>query len=163
MFASLRLRVELGAGTFWQTAVAAAFMVGSTVGLVVLDRLLRLRSERYLLVAASVGTLVCYVPWIIAPTPLASVVLAVPVGLCSAPLYPLAAAQAYARRPDASGSVLAASHLFTPLGLALPWLIGALADAAGTTAALATLALQPMGLLVLVALTTSGRAQASQR
>ncbi len=154
VFASLRLRVELGAGPFWQTAVAAAFMVGSTVGLVVLERLLRLRNERYLLVAASVGTLVCYVPWLVAPTPLASVVLAVPVGLCAAPLYPLAAAQAYARRPNASGSVLAASHLFTPLGLALPWLIGALADAAGTTAALATLALQPLGLLVLVALTT---------
>lgn len=152
VFASLRLRVELGAGPFWQTAVTAAFVAGSTIGLVLLDRLLRLRSERYLLVAASVGTLVCYVPWLVAPTPLASVILAVPVGLCSAPLYPLAAAQAYARRPNASGSVLAASHLFTPLGLALPWLIGALADAAGTTVALAVLVVQPIGLLVLVAL-----------
>ena len=47
-------------------------------------------------------------------------------------------------------SVLAASHLFTPLGLALPWLVGALADAAGTTAALAVLAIQPLGLLLLV-------------
>lgn len=154
VFASLRLRVELGAGPFWQTAVAAAFVAGSTIGLLVLDRLLRLRNERFLLVAAAIGTLVCYLPWLVAPTPLASVVLAVPVGICSAPLYPLAAAQAYARRSNASGSVLAASHLFTPLGLVLPWLIGSLADTAGTTAALAVLAVQPIGLLVLVAITT---------
>ena len=83
----------------------------------------------------------------------AATLLAIPVGMFVGPLYPLAAAQAYACRPNASGSVLAAGHLFTPLGLALPFAIGALADAAGTTAALAVLVVQPLGLLVLVAVT----------
>jgi hypothetical protein len=39
------------------------------------------------------------------------------------------------------------------MGLILPFAIGALADAAGTTAALAVLVVQPLGLLLLVALT----------
>jgi hypothetical protein len=76
-----------------------------------------------------------------------------PVGACAAPLYPLAAAQAYARAPNASGAVLAAGHLFTPLALALPFLVGSVADHAGTSAALALLAAQPLGLVVLVAVT----------
>lgn len=77
----------------------------------------------------------------------------IPVGATAAPLYPLAAAQAYARRPGRSGSVLAASHLFTPLGLALPWLLGTVADRAGLLVALALLVVQPLGL---VALATAG-------
>jgi hypothetical protein len=103
-----------------------------------------------MLVAASLGCLAAYIPWLLAPTPVAVALLAVPVGVCAAPLYPLAASQAYACRPEQSGSVLAASHLFTPLGLALPYLVGLVADAAGTTAALAILAIQPVGLVILV-------------
>jgi hypothetical protein len=49
--------------------------------------------------------------------------------------------------------VLAAGHLFTPLGLALPFLVGSVADHAGTTAALALLVAQPLGLTILVATT----------
>jgi fucose permease len=79
-----------------------------------------------------------------------ALVLAIPVGFASAPLYPLAAAQAYATRPQQSGAVLAASHLFTPLGLLLPWLVGVIADHVGTTVALALLVAQPLCLVVLV-------------
>ena len=121
--------------------------------LVACDRLLRARSERWVLVASAVGTAVCYVPWLLAPSPLVSTVLMLPVGACAAPLYPLAAAQAYARRPEASGAVLAAGQLFTPLGLALPFAIGLVADHAGTALALALLVAQPLGLVVLVAAT----------
>ena len=49
--------------------------------------------------------------------------------------------------------MLAAGHLFTPLSLALPVLVGSVADHAGTTAALALLVAQPLGLVVLVAAT----------
>ena len=150
VFASLHVRVDLHAGPFWQSAVIGAVVGGGIIGLLLLDRLLQRLSERTLLVAASVGCIVTYVPWLAVSSPLATTLLAIPVGICAAPLYPLAAAQAYARRPNQSGSVLAASHLFTPLGLALPFLVGALADAAGTTVALAVLALQPLGLVILV-------------
>jgi MFS family permease len=153
VFAVIHLRTELDAGPLWQSAAVASLVIGGALGLVACDRLLRVRSERWVLVASAIGTAVSYVPWLLAPTPLASTLLMLPVGACAAPLYPLAAAQAYARRPEASGSVLAAGHLFTPIGLALPFLVGAVADYAGTSAALALLVLQPLGLVVLVAAT----------
>ena len=149
VFASLHLRIDLGASAIWQTATIAMLMIGNAVGLVALERLLVARSERGLLVTAAGGCALAYVAWVAAPTPVLALVLALPVGAFSAPLYPLAAARAYARRPHASGSVLAIGHLFAPLSLALPWLVGALADHAGITAALAALVVQPLGLLVL--------------
>lgn len=153
VFASLHMRLDLGAGPIRQSVAIGGFMAGGALGLVALERLLKSRSERGLLAACAVGCIAAYVPWVLAPTPLAAVLLAIPVGVFVAPLYPLAAAQAYACRPNQSGSVLAAGHLFTPLGLALPFGIGALADAAGTTAALAILVVQPVGLLALVGVT----------
>lgn len=157
VFASIHLRTTLGAGPLVQAAVVAGFMVGAALGLVAVERLLRTRSERSLLVAASLLTVATFVPWVLSPSVLVALVLAVPVGFASGPLYPLAAAQAYARRPQQSGSVLAAAHLFTPLGLALPWLVGVVADRAGTTVALALLVAQPLGLVLLA---TSGRRRA---
>jgi MFS family permease len=146
VFASLHLRAH-GATAFEQMLTVAAFTVGGALGLVALDRVLRVRSERWTLVAASLATLVSFVAWLAIPI----LPFALLVGAAIAPLYPLAAAQAYATRPGSSGSVLAAQNLFTPLALALPWLIGLVADAAGTTVALAVLAVQPIGLVVLVA------------
>ncbi len=146
VFASLHLRQQ-GASTYEQMLTVAAFTAGGALGLVGIDRLLRVRSERWMLVVSAVATLISFAAWLALPI----VPLALLVGAASAPLYPLAAAQAYAARPDGSGSVLAAQHLFTPLGLALPWLIGVVADAAGTGVALAVLAVQPIGLIVLVA------------
>jgi MFS family permease len=153
VFASIHLRVDLHASALWQSAAVAALVIGGALGLVACDWLLRLRSERWVLVASAIGTAIAYVPWLAAPTPLVSTLLMLPVGACAAPLYPLAAAQAYARQPEASGAVLAAGHLFTPIALALPFLVGSVADHAGTTAALALLVAQPLGLVVLVAAT----------
>lgn len=153
VFASIHLRVELGAGVVWQSAAVVAVVLGGALGLVACDWLLRKRSERTVLVATALATIACYVPWLLAPTPLVSTLLLFPLGACIAPLYPLTAAQAYARRPNASGSVLAAGQMFTPIALALPFLIGAVADHAGTYVALALLVVQPLGLLVLVAAT----------
>jgi MFS family permease len=153
VFASLHVRIDLGASAAWQSAIVAAFIVGDIVGLVVLDRLLKSRSERTLLIAGGLGCAVTYAAWLSAPTIALALVLAVPAGFFIAPLYPLAAAQAYACRPDASGSVLAAGHLFTPLGLALPWLIGIVADRAGLMTALLLLVIQPIG-IVIIALAT---------
>lgn len=146
VFASLHVRHELGAGHAWQGAILVAFSAGGALGLVVLDRLLVHRGERQLLVAAALACAVSYVAWMFAPALSLSVVLAGLVGATAAPLYPLAAAQAYARCPGESGLVLAASHLFTPLGLALPFAIGLVADGAGTRVALAMLLVQPLGL-----------------
>jgi predicted MFS family arabinose efflux permease len=149
VFASLHVRIELGAGPGWQSAIVAGLVIGGIAGLTVLDRLLARYAENTLLVACGVSCAVTYVAWLAAPSLLATAILIVPVGATSATLYPLAAARAYARCPGQSGVVLAGNHLFTPLGLALPWLLGLVADRAGTLVALALLIIQPVGLALL--------------
>lgn len=159
VFATIHVKTELGGGTLAQSAVVAACIASGALGLVVLERLLaRGHDERRLLVAFCVACAASFVAWVLAPNVWASLVLIVPVGATSTPLYPLVAARAYAQRPAESGAVLAASHLFTPLGLALPYLIGAIADHAGTQVALIVLVAQPLGLIVLAR--ASGRARA---
>lgn len=153
VFATIHVREQLGGGTLVQSAVVGAGMVGSTLGLVWLERLLVRHGETKLLVWFGSACAVAFVAWILAPTAWASIALMVPVGAFASPLYPLAAAQAFARRPEQSGTVLAAGHLFTPLGLALPWLVGLVADHAGTFVALGLLIIQPLGLVALALLT----------
>ena len=149
VFAALHVRSSLGAGPAWQGVILGAFIVGGALGLVILERLLAKHSERSLLIATSLACAVVYALWLLAPTLWLSAILMIPVGATSAPLYPLAAARAYACCPGRSGLVLAASHLFTPLGLAVPWLLGTVADAAGTHVTLALLVIQPLGLAML--------------
>ncbi len=149
VFASLHVRTELGAGPGWQSAIVAGLVIGGIAGLMVLDRLLTRYADHTLLVACGLACAGSYVAWLAAPSLLASAILIVPVGATSATLYPLAAARAYARCPERSGVVLAAGHLFTPLALALPWLLGLVADRAGTFVALALLIVQPLGLAVM--------------
>jgi len=149
VFASLHVRIELGAGPGWQSAIIAGLVVGGIAGLALLDRLLTKYSDRTLLIACSLACAGTYVAWLAAPSLLLSVLLIIPVGATSATFYPLAAARAYARCPGRSGVVLAGNHLFTPIGLALPWLLGVVADRAGTVVALALLIVQPLGLAVL--------------
>jgi hypothetical protein len=129
--------------------VVATSRGSGAIGLVLLEKLLAKHGERTLLIGFGSACACAFAAWICAPNVWSSVVLMIPVGATSTPLYPLVAAQAFARRPDSSGAVLAASHLFTPLGLALPFAVGAIADHAGTYVALAVLIVQPIGLVVL--------------
>jgi len=149
VFASLHVRGGLGGSKLAQSATVVAFIIGGAVGLLALDRVLARRDERRVLLVCALACGAAYAAWLAAPSAWAAAALMLPVGLTAAPLYPLAAAQAYARRPESPGAVLAASHLFTPLGLALPFVIGLVADHAGTHAALALLAIQPLALAVL--------------
>jgi predicted MFS family arabinose efflux permease len=159
VFASLHVRIELGAGPGWQSAILAGLVVGSIAGLSVLDRLLMRFTDQTLLIACGVACAVTYAGWLAAPSLLWSAILIVPVGATSSTLYPLAAARAYARCPGRSGVVLAGNHLFTPIGLALPWLLGVVADRAGTMVALALLIVQPIGLAILAQVSRGGRDQ----
>ena len=149
VFATLHVKGVLGGDPFAQSAVVATSMGSGAIGLVALDRLLAKHGERTLLVWFGSACACAFAAWICAPNVWSSIVLMVPVGATATPLYPLVAAQAFARRPESSGAVLAASHLFTPLGLALPFAIGVIADHAGTYVALAVLIVQPIGLVVL--------------
>jgi len=143
---SIHVRDDFGASRTWQTATIVAFVVGDVIGLVALDRVIQRVSELRVLAISAAGCAIAYTAWLCAPNAAWSCALIVPVGLFTGPLYPLASAQAYAARPQSSGVVLAASHLFTPLALALPFALGAIADAAGTQMALSLLLVQPVGL-----------------
>lgn len=161
VFATIHVRDNLGGSVGWQSAMILAMTIGGAIGLVGLERMLAKRSERTILLASALACAASFVAWVFAPVLWLSIILVAFVGMFSAPLYPLAAAQAYARRPDASGSVLAAQSLFAPMGLALPFVIGFVADRAGTYLALLLLIAQPLGLFVLTlggARTSRGRA-----
>jgi MFS family permease len=158
VFASIHVRDALGASPAAQSAMVGAFIAGGALGLVGLDRLLARHTEHRLVIAAGVACAAVFAGWLAAPSVWLSVVLMVPVGATAAPLYPLASALAYARCPGRSSVVLVTSHLFAPITLALPWLLGWIADHAGVPAALALLAAQPVGLVALAAVTSPRRA-----
>lgn len=154
---SIHVRDDFGASCTWQTATIVAFVVGDVIGLIALDRVLQRVSELRVLAIAAAGCAIAYTAWLGAPNVAWSCALIVPVGLFAGPLYPLASAQAFAARPESSGVVLAASHLFTPLALAFPFALGAIADAAGTQVALAVLLVQPVGLCMFAISQTKAR------
>jgi fucose permease len=112
--------------------------------------------------APDIERAVAFVAWLAAPVVWLAALCMIAVGATAAPLYPLASAQAYARRPGRAGVVIVASSLFAPLGLALPWLLGVVADHTSVTTALALLIAQPIGIVAL-ALTTGGRGSRDSR
>lgn len=154
VFASLHVRLVLGASPAWQSATIGAFVAGGALGLVILDRLLLRHSERRLIIGSGIACAIAFIAWLAAPVAWLSALLMLPVGATALPLYPLAAAQAYARRPGRAGVIVVAGHVFAPLALALPWLLGVVADRAGTFVALSLLIAQPIGLVALAAATT---------
>ena len=125
---------------------AAAFLAGTLLGLLVLER----------------GWIPVRLPWActVSLLGLLLVILArdtnwttvglFVTGLGAGPQYPVALARAHARRPDRPGLVSALSALLTPLDLALPLLVGLWADRFGLGPALALLAFQPLGILIVV-------------
>ena len=148
VFASLHVRA-LGASAVGQSVTIGAFVAGGALGLIALERLLLRHSEHRLTVATGLACALAFAAWLAAPTVWLSTVLIFAVGATAAPLYPLACARAYARRPGRSAVVIAASHLFAPVALALPWLLGMIADRAGVLVALAVMIAEPIGLVVL--------------
>jgi predicted MFS family arabinose efflux permease len=153
VLASLRLRHELGIGAAWTGIIMMAYPIGGAVGLVICERLARRIGPARLLALFAAACGFAFVLWLTATTAAPSAALMLLVGATTAPLYPLACAQAYAALPGRSGAVLAAGHLFTPLTLALPFALGLVADRCGVVAALVLLVAQPigLGLLALVA------------
>jgi fucose permease len=156
VFASLHLRDNLGATVVERSAILAGSVIGSALGLIIADRLLRRVSPLRLLAMSAATCAVTYALWILAPTLWLSGLALFAVGIAAAPLYPIAAAQAYAALPGRSGTVNAAGHLFTPLTLAMPWLLGVLADHFGAAAALWPLLLQPLTLVAIPILVAAG-------
>jgi MFS family permease len=149
LFASLHLRDALGAGPTARSIILGGFVGGAALGLIVCDRLLAKVAPLRLLALSAGACAVLYLAWIAAPTVWLSAPLLAAVGFTAAPLHPLAQAQAYAALPGRSGAVAASEHLFSPITMAVPWILGWVADHHGTGAALLLLVVQPIGLTVL--------------
>jgi predicted MFS family arabinose efflux permease len=149
VFATLRLRDELGAGVMLRSGALGIFTLGGVLGLGLSERLLRRMAPLRLLALWAAACTLAYLGWLAVADVRLAVLALFFVGVTATPLYPLVVAQTYAAHPGRSGAVNAAGHLFTPLSLALPWLLGLLADRGGPWWALAVLIAQPLGLFVL--------------
>lgn len=146
VFATMYLRDQLDAGSVARSVVIGAAVAGAIAGVLITDRLLARVAPLRLLLASSVACGLSYAAWLVVPDVWLSAFFFFVVGVTAAPMYPIASAQAYAALPGRSGTVNAAGHVFTPLVLAMPWVLGAIADHFGARAALALLLVQPLGL-----------------
>jgi MFS family permease len=147
--AALHLRFDLGASEATTAFALGVWAAGCGVGLVVIERALARVEPRRLLVVGAIGCAVATLAWLAATSAAWAAVGLFAVGLTSAPLYPIAKAQAFAACPGRAALIGAAAQLFAPVEIALPWLLGALADATSLTVALAALVLEPLALLAL--------------
>lgn len=140
-FGTLWLRAS-GVDPVGQGAAFAAFAVGGAVGLRLVER--AAPTVRGQLTLASVALVVLLPAWLLAP-PVVAVPATALLGAAAVPLWPLCTARAYDQaRP---GLVAALSKVFGPLDLALPLLLGVVADRYGLVVALLLLLAQPLGIL----------------
>lgn len=147
-FAALHLRLDRGASEASIGAVAAIWAMGCAIGLWLTERSLARVAPRRLLGWGAAGCTIAALAWWAMPTVATAAVGLGVLGLCSAPLYPIAKAQAYATVPGRAALVGAASQLFVVVELAAPWGLGLVGDAAGLRVALGLLACGPIVLLV---------------
>lgn len=147
-FAALHLRLDRGASEASIGAVAAIWAMGCAIGLWLTERSLARVAPRRMLGWGAAGCTIAALAWWAMPTVATAAVGLGVLGLCSAPLYPIAKAQAYATVPGRAALVGAASQLFVVVELAAPWGLGLVGDAAGLRAALGLLACGPIVLLV---------------
>lgn len=148
-FGALQLETRLGLSVRQRSLVLVCWMLGSMAGLLALDRLLRRLPPLRLLQLASLGGGAAYFVWLGADSVMASALWSCTAGFFCAALYPLAQAQAFRALPEQSGMVTAIGSLLGPVDIALPLLVGVIADRLGLPAAMLFLGVQPIGLLLL--------------
>jgi MFS family permease len=145
-FCALWMRARFGSDSAVTVGVFA-LMLGGFTGLLALHRLLPRVEPRRLLLALCLGAMLALAAWLSVDSLTLSVLALGALGACAATHYPLAQAAAYRALPGAPGSVAALGQLFGPLDLAIPVVLGLLADRCGLMAALVGLLLQPLGLI----------------
>ncbi|HKP61832.1 MAG TPA: MFS transporter [Polyangiales bacterium] len=145
--AALRLH-ELAWSPSAIAAALSAHSCGGVVGALWNERLLGRWSPRRLMACSALGSIGCLGLFIVAPSaPLACAALFL-LGICSAPHYPLIQASAYELSPNQPGVVNALASALNFLELLLPLAVGALAERHGLHAALASLAFEPLFVLL---------------
>lgn len=152
--AALRLRTDLGATEAQATLCVSSFSIGVVLGALATEHAVTRWGWRRVLIVSSSACAVVLALVVttraIAPMTLALFVL----GLCTAAQYPLLLARAYEAAPGRAAIVNAMSEVFVVVDVALPPLLGALADDWGLRLAMGCLLLQPLGVFTLVLVAT---------
>jgi predicted MFS family arabinose efflux permease len=146
-FGALSLQERLGADATTRAVILSAWVVGGLLGAPLLERHASRLRPSTLLWVSGVGCAVAYGVWLFVATWQVSALALGVAGLFAAMHYPLLKARAYAALPDKPTVVAAAGSLLGSLDLALPLLVGAVADGAGVFAATLVLLAQPAGVL----------------
>jgi MFS family permease len=148
--AALHAETALGASPSAAVACVTGASLGAVLGAGYTERLLtRSRPDR-VLQGSAWASLVALLAVILAPSVLWLGLALAALGAAAAPQYALLQAKAYAAAPGRPGIVSALAHVFVVVEIGGPLLLGALADARGVAAALACLAVQPLGVLVVL-------------
>jgi MFS family permease len=152
-FGALWLAQRLGAGPAARAAVLTAWTLGGIAGSGLLARAAGRVRPRSLLLAAGLGSAVCYGAWLAAPSVAWSAFTAGAAGLFTAAHYPLLKARAFAALPGRPNVVQAVASAFSAVDLVVPIALGAVADRAGLLAAMLVLLVQPAVVLAAAAAT----------
>nr|QKW93917.1 MFS domain-containing protein [Vitiosangium cumulatum] len=147
-FGALSLSERLEAGATERAVILSACMLGGMLGAVLLERCASRFRPSTLLAVSGLGCALAYSAWLVTTHWLTCAVAFGWVGLFEVAHYPLLRARAFAALPEKPNVVLAAGSLFGSLDLALPLLVGAVADGPGLSAAMLVLLAQPLGVLV---------------
>lgn len=159
-FGALHLEA-LGATPGGRAVTFTAWIAGSALGAVTLERLANRLPAGLLLLLSGAGAAVAYTGWLLAGGwPAAALALGA-TGFFAAAHHPLLTARAYATLPDRPSTVAAVSSLVAVLDLGVPVIIGLIADAWGVGAALVVLLVQPAGVIAAAAVARASRRQES--
>jgi FSR family fosmidomycin resistance protein-like MFS transporter len=150
-FGAIHLNQRFEIDPVWRSLALGGWMLGTVLGSLLLQQLLRAHPPRRLLVALSALAGAATLGFAFAPTPGLAAGALFALGLFGTALHPLAAGQAFRALPGQSGTVVAMESALMPLELALPVLLGLAVDHWGSALALALLAAQPAYLAALTA------------
>lgn len=147
VFVGIRIR-DAGKSVEQVTLALLAFTAGGVLGLAALEPVTARYSSDRLLPLSCFGCLAAWLGWLVCDSTLAQVPLLLACGVCVAWHYPIAQAQAYRALPGRSMLVAAGAQAFSVFELLLPLGLGFANDTWGVKVALALLAVQPVGLIV---------------
>jgi FSR family fosmidomycin resistance protein-like MFS transporter len=133
----------VGLSTPVANSALVVWIVAGLAGRALLPWLLRRVAGVRLLRLTIELALLCLAAFLLAPPVWAKYLTLAVLRFIQSNWYPLAQAQAYATRPEASGVVLSVTSLISPITSLLPLLIGAIANAAGLSWGLAALLIGP--------------------
>jgi len=146
--AALRLHQDLGWTESHAALVMSGLSAGGVIGALISERLLASISSRRLLAYAATGSLLLLAVIVMASSAWLIISALFLLGMTCSLHWPLVKAAAYELVPGQPGVVNALQQAFVGMDIGLPLLIGVIASQYGLATALASLAAEPVILLI---------------